>query len=189
MPGSLQELIGNFGYLVVFLGTFLEGETVLVLGGVAARLRYLELPWVIVCAFAGSLLGDQLWFWIGRRYGPRVLTRHADWRPRVDRIHRLLDRFEIPALVGFRFAYGIRSLAPFVFGMSRIAPAKFLLLNALGALLWAFAGALLGYAFAHPGDALLGDIKRFEMELFALIVALGLALWGYRQLGRRRKSA
>ena len=186
MTESLQGLIEHAGYALLFVGTLLEGETVLVLGGAAARLGYLRLEWVVACAFAGSLLGDQIWFWIGRRYGTRMLARREAWRRRVERIHAQLQRYEVPFLVGFRFVYGIRNLTPFVVGMSRIGAAKFFLLNALGALLWSVAGALAGYLLTQAADALLGDIKRFELAFLAAIATLGLCLWGYRALRGRR---
>ena len=50
----LEELITTYGYAAVGIGSFLEGETVLVLGGLAAHRGYLELPWVIVYAFLGT---------------------------------------------------------------------------------------------------------------------------------------
>ena len=193
MTEWMQGLIEHAGYALLFVGTMLEGETVLVLGGAAARLGYLRLEWVIACAFAGSLLGDQIWFWIGRRYGTRMLARRETWRSRVDRIHAQLQRYEVPFLVGFRFVYGIRNLTPFVVGMSRIGATKFLLLNALGALLWSVAGALAGYLLTQAADALLGDIKRFELAFLAAIATLGLCLWGYRtlrsRLARRDRNA
>ena len=193
MTEWMQGLIEHAGYALLFVGTMLEGETVLVLGGAAARLGYLRLEWVIACAFAGSLLGDQIWFWIGRRYGTRMLARRETWRSRVERIHAQLRRYEVPFLVGFRFVYGIRNLTPFVVGMSRIGATKFLLLNALGALLWSVAGALAGYLLTQAADALLGDVKRFELAFLAAIATLGLCLWGYRtlrsRLARRDRNA
>ena len=57
---SLQQLITDYGYLAILMGTFLEGETILILGGFASHRGYLELPWVVVSAFIGTLAGDQL---------------------------------------------------------------------------------------------------------------------------------
>jgi len=59
---TLESIVDTYGYVAVLLGTFLEGETILVLGGFAAHRGYLALPWVIVAAFFGSLCGDQLFF-------------------------------------------------------------------------------------------------------------------------------
>jgi len=49
---SLEELISTYGYAAIGIGTFLEGETILILVGFAAHRGYLELPWVIVFAIA-----------------------------------------------------------------------------------------------------------------------------------------
>ena len=66
---SLEELIATYGYLAVLVITFIEGETIVILAGVAAHLGYLDVNWVIVTAIAGSFGGDQLWFYIGRHWG------------------------------------------------------------------------------------------------------------------------
>ena len=59
---DLQSIIENYGYAAIFIGTFLEGETILILAGLAAHQGYLVLTWVILAAFLGSLCGDQLFF-------------------------------------------------------------------------------------------------------------------------------
>ena len=61
---SLEQLIESYGYIVLVIGTFLEGETILVLGGIAAKLGYLQLYGVVLAAFIGSLAGDQLYFFL-----------------------------------------------------------------------------------------------------------------------------
>ncbi|MCC6608633.1 MAG: DedA family protein [Burkholderiales bacterium] len=190
MLPSLQELIGSYGYLAVLVGTFFEGETILVLGGLAAHLGYLELPRVIATAFAGALAGDQLWFVVGRLYGRRLLARRARWIPRVQRIDRVLRRHEIPVLVGFRFVYGFRSLTPFVVGMGSISAIKFLILNAVGAALWSATVACAGFLFGRAVEAALGDLRRYELALIAFVALTGLGLWfAHRAIERRRRQA
>ena len=56
---DLQNIIETYGYAVILIATFLEGETILILGGFVAHRGYLMLPWVILAAFIGSLCGDQ----------------------------------------------------------------------------------------------------------------------------------
>src|SRR5262245_35305943 len=72
---DLASLLQGYGYSVVFVGTVLEGETILALAGLAAHRGYLALPWVIAAAAAGGFLGAQIYFFVGRFYGPRVLAR------------------------------------------------------------------------------------------------------------------
>ena len=65
---DLQSIIENYGYAAILIGTFLEGETILVLAGLAAHQGCLVLTWVILAAFMGSLCGDQLFFYLGRKH-------------------------------------------------------------------------------------------------------------------------
>ena len=67
---DLLSIIENYGYAAILIGTFLEGETILVLAGVAAHQGYLVLTWVIIAAFVGSLCGDQLFFLFGTQAQP-----------------------------------------------------------------------------------------------------------------------
>jgi len=57
---SLEEIISNYGYAALLIGTFIEGETILVLAGFAAHRGYLDLPLVVTCAFIGTLR-DTAW--------------------------------------------------------------------------------------------------------------------------------
>lgn len=58
----METFLQTYGYWAILIGTFLEGETILVLGGLAAHMGYMDLTGVILTAFAGSLCGDQLFF-------------------------------------------------------------------------------------------------------------------------------
>ena len=87
---TLQSLVENYGYYAVFVGTFLEGETILIMAGFAAHSGYLALPWVMLVAFFGGLLGDQLCFFLGRRHGRRILQRFPKLRARA----KIVDRSE-----------------------------------------------------------------------------------------------
>ena len=188
MESLLQDVIDKYGYAAVLIGTFLEGETILVIGGLAARLGYLKLQWVIVAAFAGSLAGDQLYFFLGRRHGQVLIGRHPAWSGRVAKIHKLLEGFEIPLLLGFRFLYGLRNLTPLVIGMSRIKTWKFFVFNMLGAAIWAISVGSLGYALGHSADRLLGDIKRYELEAVTFVAILGFVIWSIHFVRRRLRN-
>lgn len=186
-PGmSVEHLIDAYGYLAILVGTFLEGETVLVLAGVAAKLGYLELHWVIVCGFAGSLIGDQLAFFLGRWRGRALLQRYPAWRRRAARAHDILERYRVPVMLGFRFLYGLRTLTPFVLGTSRVPVAQFAFYNVIGAALWAAAISALGYSLGHAVDWLLGDIRRYEIELLVAVAMSGALFWAVHAALRMR---
>jgi len=186
---TLEWFLGKFGYLAVLVGTFFEGETVLILGGLAAKLGYLRLPWVIVAAFLGTFAGDQAYFFLGRRYGQKMLERRREWREKSKRVADLLERHQTAFLFGFRFVYGIRTVSPFAVGMTRISVRRFFLLNAAGAFLWAVVIGVLGYSFGHGLEVVIGDIKRYEGAILLAVLACGIGVWLARLLKGRSKSA
>ncbi len=170
---SLEELISTYGYAAIAIGTFLEGETVLILGGLAAYRGYLELPWVLVSAFWGTLFGDQLYFYIGRAKGQSILEKHRKWKSKSEKVFSLLDRYQVLIIWGFRFLYGLRTVTPIVLGASRISPLRFLSLNILGAFTWTIVIGGMGYLLGHTLEIIIGDIKRYELLLFIGLAALG----------------
>jgi membrane protein DedA with SNARE-associated domain len=183
----LKTLIETYGYLAILGGTFLEGETILILGGFAAHRGYLLLWGVLAAAFAGSLCGDQLFFFLGRRHSRWLLEHRPNWKPRMEKAQRLLDRYQTPMILSFRFLYGLRTVSPFVIGMSSVPTAKFIVLNAIGALVWAVVIGTGGYVFGHALEMAIGNFKRFEAAAFALIAGLGAVIWILRW-HRRRKN-
>lgn len=185
---TLEYLVQNYGYFALAVGTFLEGETMLIIAGFLAHQGYLSLPWVFVVAFIGSFSGDQLWFQVGRRKGMQMIEARPHWKQRAIRIRELLERHRIPVLLGFRFVYGFRNLTPFVIGATGFRARPFVILNALGALIWSVSVATAGYFFGEAVKALFHDVKKYELLLLAGAVVVGMGIWGFR-LWRRRRAA
>ncbi len=186
----VQTLIQEYGYLAVLAGTFIEGEAVLVLGGLAAKLGYLELPWVMLCAFIGTVCGDQFYFFLGRYRGQAILARYPWWRRKVRWVNRYLERHQVPLILGFRFLYGIRMATPFVLGMSRIKTSRFIVLHLLGVAVWVVTVSTAGYLFGRTLELLLGDIQAFEMVALGLVVLISLIAWfTYNRYRRDPKRA
>jgi membrane protein DedA with SNARE-associated domain len=186
---SLSELISTYGYAAIAIGTFLEGETILVLGGFAAHRGYLELQWVLVSAFWGTLLGDQLYFYIGRAKGQSFLEKRPVWKSKSAKVFSLLNKHQVLLILGFRFLYGLRTVTPFVLGSSRIAPSFFLILNILGAFIWTIVIGVMGYMFGHTVEVIIDDIKRYELWLFIGLAALGVIIWSVHLLFKKKMSA
>jgi len=185
----IEHLISSYGYLAVLVGTFLEGETILVIAGFAAHRGYLGLPQVIAAACAGTLAGDQLFFYLGRSRNQALLRRRPSWKAPIERVRQMLDRHQLAVVLGFRFLYGVRTVTPFAIGMSGFPPLRFLVLNVIGAAAWATVVGCLGYLFGHSLEIVLGDLKRYEVAvMLGLAVAGAVAgLWRWRMIRRRRE--
>jgi membrane protein DedA with SNARE-associated domain len=188
--GDLSDLIQQYAYVAVLLGTFVEGESIALLGGFLAHGGYLDLTFVIVVSFIGSFCGDQTAYWLGRRYGSRWKPKSPVLQRRMAHAEALLHRYQIPVLLGFRFVYGIRNATPFVAGsITRIPVLRFIALNAAGAAIWATSIPILGYYFGHTAESLLGTREIYEGRIVAVLIVGGLLIWLVRYLLARRQAA
>ena len=125
-----------------------------------------------------------------RRHGNTLLARFPTWQQRVEKVHVVLRRYETPVLLGFRFFYGFRNLTPFVVGMGRISTAKFVSLNAIGAMVWSVTISCAGYVFGQAVELVLGDIKRYQIGTIVFVLIIGIAIWVVHLIrGKRRERA
>lgn len=168
---SLADLVTQYGYGAVFVGSLLEGETVLLLAGAAAHKGYLSFAVVVGLAFCGGTLGDQILFAIGRRYGVTLLQRYPRLAARAAPVKGLIRRHQNGLIVGVRFMYGLRLIGPLVIGMSEVPARRFMLLNLLGAAIWAPLVVGTGYGFGHALGVLSEGIERFESIALGMLVA------------------
>ncbi len=183
---SIEEMIARYGYLALFAGVVVEGETALIAASFAAHQGYLNLPWVMVVAFLGSLGGDEFYFFLGRLKGRSYLRARPAWELRVRKVESLLERHRLPAILGFRFVYGLRSVAPFAIGMSGIKTRSFVLLNAASALAWSVLIGAFGFLIGTVLEALLVDVRRYErLVLLSILISGGIGC-GYWYLRKRR---
>ena len=183
---DLPALIDSYGYLTVFVGAFLEGETILALAGLAAYRGYLDLWVVITVALFAGFLGDQFYFFLGRLNGHRMLARFPHARERAHRFDAMLERWHAPLIVGIRFMYGFRIIGPMILGMGRVPAWKFMLYNFIGAALWAPLIAGIGYFFGTVIKATLGHVKRYELWLGATILVIGACFALYHHFQQRK---
>ena len=135
----LQQFLQEFGYFALFLGTFFEGETILVLAGFLAFRGYMDLKLVMIVAFLGSYAGDQLWYFLGRKHGRKLLARKPRWQLMGDKALEHIRRHPDIWVLSFRFVYGLRTVMPVAIGLSGYPPGRYLLLNGIGAAIWAIA--------------------------------------------------
>lgn len=185
---DLNALIAAYGYWVIFIGCLLEGETVLILGGMAAHQGSLQWPHVIGWATLGGILGDQLLFWTGRYCGARLLPRLKRHQAAIERVQGLIQRYPSTSVFAVRFLYGMRLVGPMVIGASGLAPWRFALLNVLGAAVWATLFVSVGYWAGEALQHFLGDLKPYRLPIFVAVVALVAVAALIRHLRKRRKT-
>lgn len=174
---------GRLAYACAVGWAFFEGETFVLLAAAAGRATGLIDPWFLMLSvWLGSFAGDQLWFVLGRRWGSRVLRRVPGAEKRLAAAADFVGRHGDVFVLGFRFAYGIRSVASVACGMAGMSHVRFALLNFLAAGIWAGSFVAAGWFLGGwLGAACVG----WAIGLAGLAVVLGLA-WTFARNRRAR---
>ncbi|MGF0239702.1 DedA family protein [Rhodococcus sp. IEGM1300] len=180
--------LATYGYWAVFFGCLIEGETILILGGMAAHQHILHLWTVIGWASLGGMLGDQLLFWSGRYFGGKLLPRLSKKQAAIERVTGLIARYPSTSVFAVRFLYGMRLVGPVVIGASGLSPLRFTLLNALGAAVWATLFASAGYWAGEALESMLGNLKPYRLPIVLIVLVLAAAIAVARHLRAKAKA-
>jgi membrane protein DedA with SNARE-associated domain len=174
----LEGLILHYGVIVLFLGAGIEGEPFALAGGILAHRHWMS-PWTAtLAAIGGACFVDQLWFHLSRHYRQSRIVQHMVERPAFKRSLDLIERYPVRFVLLFRFAYGLRAVAPVAIGASCVPTRLFVPLDILSSIVWgcAFtaAGYLIGPAFeavqARYGTGI--TIATLGLSALVLVIAL-----------------
>jgi membrane protein DedA with SNARE-associated domain len=174
---SFLDLIrqhGDAAYSFMFAYAASHSLLLALFAGYAAHSGALDLGTLIVVCWIGSFAGDVIRFWIGRRYGARLLDRFPRFERPVQTVVRLTDRHYIWMILVHRFPHGIRGLAGFAYGISRLPWSTFLALNFVAAGLWSGAVVSAGYAFGQFSEKSLNNASS-GLGVVMLVAFLGLS--------------
>lgn len=167
-----QNLIATFGYLGMFLtvfietgllvGFFLPGDSLLLAAGIFAATpgAPIQIVPTILVFIAGSFLGDQLGYWVGRIAGPRVFNRPQSRFFDPENVTKAKDffaKYGVLTIIVARFVPVVRAFAPTMAGVTKLNYALFIGLSAVGAILWGSGVTLLGYFLGR----LIPDLEKY----------------------------
>jgi membrane protein DedA with SNARE-associated domain len=200
MPKALG-LLAQYGYAVVFLTVLAEqiglpvpSQLLLLATGALAGSAGLNLVVVLALAGVASLIGDTVWYWIGRARGPRVLG----WLCRISlepdscvrRTERVFGAHGARVLLVVKFVPGLSTIAPPLAGVVGIPFAQFVLYSALGGLIWAGAFMSVGWVFSSQLELAVRYVERLGSGALVLLAAalVGYVVWKFvtRQLFLRK---
>lgn len=177
MQEFLREYLQVYGYWALFIGTFLEGEAILIFAGFLAFQGYLDIYGVMLCAWAGSFLGDQFYFHIGRAKGAFLLKLFTSFARKFRKALRLIERYGTFVAFISRYTYGFRILLPIILGMTKFPSRRFLWLNLISALSWAIIFSLAGFLFGKAAGLFVEDLERYEPMLLLILGCITGAIW------------
>jgi membrane-associated protein len=177
-PKSLIEAFGTLGlFAIVFAesgllaGFFLPGDSLLFTAGLLASQGHLNFPLIVTGCFVAAVVGDQVGYVIGRRYGPAIFKRPESrffHQRNVDRASAYFAAHGARTVVLARFIPVIRTFTPVVAGVGQMDYRKFVTFNIIGGFLWAVGLTSLGYALGES----VPDIDKYLLPIVLVIGAV-----------------
>jgi membrane-associated protein len=164
------------------------GEAGMVVAGAAAARADAPLATMILAAALGAIAGDSVSYWVGHRWGMRVIRRWEPLRrrlePRVERSQAYFAQRGGAAVFFGRFVGAVRGVVPVVAGMSNMGYRRFLPWNVLASIVWTSAVVSAGYLLGHHVEKV---VSRISVGIGLAIVAIAATIWWVRR--RRRLKA
>src|SRR5690606_28057191 len=110
----MEEFLNEYGYLALLVGSFLEGETAILVGSLLVNSGIFELPWTIVVGFAGAFVSDWIYYLTGRLNGKYFIDKRPVLKAKVAPVRKFFDAHKMQILFSYRFLYGFRVIIPLV---------------------------------------------------------------------------
>ena len=164
---TIESIIAKYGLFALFAGAGIEGETVVVAGGLLAHKGLFPLPGAMAAAAAGSFVADQIFFSLGRYFRDKPWVQRAQQKPVFERALGMLERHPIGFIFAFRFIYGFRTISPIAIGTTKVATKLFVAINLVAAIVWGIVFTGIGYIFGHSFEKL---IARFLPDRHAIVI-------------------
>jgi membrane protein DedA with SNARE-associated domain len=183
--GWLAGFVQDWGYVAVFLGSLVEGESVIFIAGFFAHEGILSLPKIIMVSFIATLFADQVLYHVGRHYGNHFLDKFPSLKPRADRAFDLLRRYDNIFILSFRFIWGIRTISPIIIGSSGVGVKRFLVLNLIAAIIWSVGSCVAAYYFAH---LIMDKFHLVSKIALGAVIVLGAMIYFIRKWKNRNSS-
>jgi membrane protein DedA with SNARE-associated domain len=185
----VEETITRFGYIGVAIGTFIEGETTILLAAIFAKLGFLKLRHVIFWSFVGTFVGDCSFFFLGKYFGRQIIERYDFLRRRADTSNKIIHQYGSLILFIMRFLAGFRSIILLLLGCANLGASRFLFVDVASSVVWAVIVSVLGYSFANVVYIFVSDTKGYERIIVPLaVVAAVVAILLYRHFIREKEE-
>ncbi|QEW21431.1 Inner membrane protein YohD [Marinibacterium anthonyi] len=185
---SLDQIVQTLGLPGVVIGTAIEGEGVAFLSGVFAHRHLFHFEAAALAATLGAIITDNVTFALGRfggRWGyVQKLLAHHKVAPVRDMVHR----HQTKAILGFRFIYGLKTIAPLLIAATPVPWLRYSALDAIAVFVWAHLFVGLGFFVGTAIEQLFGKLRLELHAGLALLIFAVVAGVLWLVLGRRTRA-
>lgn len=160
---TLTQIFIDYGYVIMFLASYIEGGLAMLAGGFLASLGYFNLGGVIFAMFLGDILSDMMWYAIGYYGGNRILRKISKIfnisEKTLEKVKSKLEKNAGKILITVKLTTGLCLATMITSGTIRLRLKKFLFFDGIGSVLWSAMVVMLGYFFGESYEYLNKVIK------------------------------
>ena len=165
----MEDLIRDWGYIILFLYSFGGGFLALVVAGILAFSGELNIFVVILVAAAANFVGDQFLFTLARKNKAQAKQMMQKHRRKIAMAHLMMRKYGSWVIFLQKYIYGIKTLIPLAMGLTKYDYKKFILFNVFATALWAI---FIGMASYMMGDLVYTYIEEFKSYGLAVVAII-----------------
>ena len=172
----MEQLIQEWGYLILALYSFGGGMVALVAAGILSYSGDLNIVITISVAIVANFIGDQFLFTLARNNKAQAKTMMQKYRRKIALSHLMMRKYGSIVIFLQKYIYGVKTLIPLAMGITKYDYKKFIFFNILASIVW---GLVVGLAAYYVGNIIYEYIKEFKVVAIGLIILLvvGIGYW------------
>lgn len=165
----MEELIRDWGYIILFLYSFGGGFLALAVAGVLSFSGELNIYISMAVAASANIIGDQFLFYIARNNKAQAKQMMGKYHKYVEKTENMMVKLGSFAIILQKYIYGIKTLIPLVIGLTTYDTKKFLFFNIIGAVLWAM---VVGYLSYSLGEVIINSAEEYKNYGIAIAIVI-----------------
>lgn len=169
----MEELIKDWGYIVLFLYSFGGGFVALVVASILAYGGELNLALVLVVAGVANFIGDQFLFTVARKNKSQAKQMMQKHKRKIAMAHLLMKKYGSWVIFVQKYIYGIKTLIPLAMGLTKYDLKKFLIFNIMATIIWTLVVGIGSYML---GELVYTYIEEFKTYGIAIVVVILLSV-------------
>ncbi len=180
---SLTDLLREYGLWAVLLGTFFEGEGVMLMAGGLAHQQILSPSGAWLVGALGAYVGHVVYYSLGRYLkGRDLFSMIPRWKPKIERALPLIRKYPKLSIFIMQYLYGMRIVGAVAMGLSGMPWPTFIGIELINCLIWSGVILMIGYSATA---AVLAWLPLAEKSLTGIFIAVLLAMGAlYLLIGR-----
>jgi len=176
----MEELIKDWGYIVLFLYSFGGGFVALVVAGILAYSGELNILIVLVVAGVANFIGDQFLFTIARNNKDTAKKMMAKHRRKIAMAHLMMRKYGSMVVFLQKYIYGIKTLIPLAMGLTKYDYKRFIVFNFLATIVWTLLIGISSYMLGELVYTYIDEFKTYGLVVVGIILLS--VLYGFKKI-------